>query len=115
LPVYEKEVLNFYVIDPATLSAPDTILNWASNITESPFGHYLIKHGCYYIFSHEKIEKDNWYTRNKQNYKWTIQGLSGINGVSKTGKAALIFNRNRIKKTEQKFMHLQKNKPSFLV
>ena len=114
LPVYEKEILNFYVIDPATLTAPDTILNWASNITDYPFGHYLIKHGCYYIFSHDKIERDNWYTRNKQNYKWTIQGLSGINGVSKIGKAALSFNKNRIKKTEQKFISLLKNKPLFL-
>ena len=49
-------------------------------------------------FLTKKLKKDNWYTRNKQNYKWTIQGLSGINGVSKIGKAALSFNKNRIKK-----------------
>ena len=113
--MYDKDVLNFYVIDPATLTAPDTILNWASNITDLPFGHYLIKYSRYYIFSHEKIERDNWFARNKQNYKWTIQGLSGINGVSKTGKAALSFNKNRIRKTEQKFIHLLKNKPAFVL
>ncbi len=115
LPVYEADVLNFYVIDPATLTAPDTILNWASNITDLPFGHYLIKHNCYYIFSHEKILKDNWFKRNRQNYKWTIQGLSGINGVSKHGKAQLSFNKKRIKSTEQKFLALLKTKPSILL
>jgi hypothetical protein len=115
VPVKDADGLNFYVIDPAMLQKTDTILNWDSNITGFPFSHYLIKWGYYYIFSHKKIERDNWHKRNSQNYKWTIQGLSGINGVTKTGKAQLCFNKLRIKKRELGFRHLLKNKPSFLL
>ena len=114
MPVKDEDGLNFYVIDPSTLEKSSTILDWATNITDVPFSHYIIKWNRYYIFSEGKIERDNWHSRNKQNYKWTIQGLSGINGVSKIGKAALIFNKARIKKTEQKFILLLKNKPLFL-
>jgi hypothetical protein len=115
VPVQDGQVLNFYVIDAAILEQPDTILNWATAITDVPFCHYLIKWNQYYIFSHEKIQRDNWHKRNRQNYKWTIQGLSGINGVSKVGKAQICFNKRRIKKTEQSFNHLRKNKPQFLL
>ena len=115
VPVQEGEMLNFYVIDPATLQQVDTILNWASNITDIPFCHYLIKWNYYYIFPEQKIRKDNWHKRNRQNYKWTIQGLSGINGVSKIGKAQISFNKNKIKKTETAFKQLLKNKPGFLI
>lgn len=115
LPVKEEEAINFYVIDPSTLTTTDTILNWASNITDIPFCHYLIKFNHYYIFCEGKIERDNWHTRNRQNYKWTIQGLSGINGVSKIGKAQICFNKNRIKKTDATFRHLLKNAPAFLL
>lgn len=115
VPVQNGDTLVFYVIDPATLNAPDTILNWATNITDLPFGHYLIKWSYYYIFHHEKINKDNWYKRNRQNYKWTIQGLAGINGVTKTGKAQIAFKKYKIEKTEKLFKNLLTNKPSFLL
>lgn len=115
IPVKEGDSLNFYVIDPATLPYADTILNWASNVTDVPFCHYLIKWNHYYIFPEKKICKDNWHEQNRQNFKWTIQGLSGINGVSKAGKAQICFNKNRIKKTEQRFKHLIHHPPSFLL
>lgn len=114
VPVEENGAVNFYVIDPATLQGVDTILNWASHITDIPFCHYLIKWSDYYIFPQEKIKKDNWHKRNSQNYKWTIQGLSGINGVSKTGKAQICFNKGKIRRTEQSFKHLLHNPPAFL-
>ena len=114
VPVEENGAVNFYVIDPATLPGVDTILNWASNITDVPFCHYLIKWSDYYIFPKEKIKKDNWHKRNSQNYKWTMQGLSGINGVSKIGKAQICFNKSRIKRTEERFKHLLRNPPDFL-
>lgn len=115
VPVQNGIVYDFFVIDPATLQRPDTILNWATNITEIPFAHYLIKWNRYYIFHHEKITKDNWFEKDSQNYKWTIQGLAGINGVSKTGKAQLIFKKNKIEKTAKHFKNLLTNKPSFLL
>lgn len=115
IPVREEGAINFYVIDPATMENTNTILNWASHITDSPFCHYLIKWNHYYIFPEGKIEKENWHKRNRQNYKWTIQGLSGINGVSKIGKAQVCFNKSRIKKTEERFKQLFHNAPDFLL
>ena len=115
VPVQDGNETNFYVIDPATLQQPDTILNWATGITDLPFCHYLIKLNNYYIFPHKRIQRDNWFKRNRQNYKWTIQGLSGINGVSKIGKAQICFNKSRINKTEQNFRYLRKSKPGFLL
>ncbi|MGI8636719.1 MAG: hypothetical protein ACR2KZ_15085, partial [Segetibacter sp.] len=66
-----------------------------------------------YIFP-KKISKEPWYERNKRNYNWTIQGLSGINGLSTKGKAQLRFNKKRVLKTMQLFGELRKSKPSFL-
>jgi hypothetical protein len=40
-----------------------------------------------------------------------IQGLAGINGLSAKGKAALVFNKNKIKKTAAAFEKL-KQEPS---
>jgi len=114
LPVKDGNGLNFYVIDPATLQKPSTILEWATNITAVPFSHYLIKRSQYYIFPAGKIQRDNWHVLNNQNYKWTIQGLAGINGVMKKGKAEIVFNKNRIANTEKRFKELLHNKPSFL-
>ncbi len=114
VPVKEEGGINFYVIDPATLQNADTILNWASTITDIPFCHYLIKWGHYYIFPEGKLKKDNWHERNKQNHKWTIQGLSGINGVSQIGKAQICFNKKKIEKTHQRFKHLLHHPPAFL-
>lgn len=114
IPVKEGDAINFYVIDPSTLEHSDTILNWASRITEIPFCHYLVKWNYYYIFPHKNIKKENWHKRNRQNYKWTIQGLSGINGVTKIGKAQVCFNKKRIKKTELRFRQHLQNPPEFL-
>lgn len=114
VPVKEEGQVNFYVIDPAILQGMNTILNWATCITDSPFSHYIIKYSHYYIFPEGTIERDNWHKRNLQNYKWTIQGLAGINGVGKTGKAEITFNKNRLKNTEKRFKELLKTKPAFL-
>jgi len=113
VPVQDKNGLNFYVIDPATLQNTSTILEWATNITDVPFSHYLIKWNDYYIFPGASLKRDNWHRRNSQNYKWTIQGLADINGVEKKGKAELVFNKNRIRNTEKRFQELLKNKPFF--
>lgn len=114
VPVKENNGLNLYVIDPATLQKSSTILEWATNITDIPFSHYLIKWNQYYIFPEGRIERNNWHALDRQNYKWTIQGLAGINGVIKKGKAEIVFNKNRIANTKKRFKELLHNKPLFL-
>jgi len=111
IPVMEESGVVYYVLDPATLNRLHTVFHWADGITAEAYSYHLIKHGNYYIFPPGKIYKDNWFRRNRQNYKWTIQGLSGINGVSKTGKAQVCFNKNRILKTEKVFNDFKRNKP----
>jgi hypothetical protein len=110
IPVKEENGLNFFVLDPAMLNDMDTIENWANQVTGIAYSYHLVKYGSYYIFNHAAIEKDNWHERDKQNYKWTIQGLSGINGVSQKGKAQLVFNKFRIKRTDQAFQQILKEK-----
>lgn len=111
LPVQEGSVINYYIIDPATSGELLLIEDWAANITDNPHSYYLIKKGVYYIFKAGNIEKDNWFTRSRRNYNWTLQGLSGINGVSSKGKAQLTFNKKKVIKTEARFKELKKNKP----
>lgn len=112
LPVKETHGLFCYVIDPATLSFTDTIENWSNGVTDTPNSYHLIKQGSTYIFSTPQILKDNWHPADKRNYKWTMQGLAGINGVSQAGKAQIVFNKNKIRKTELAFKKLLCNKPA---
>ena len=111
LPVQEGTAINYYIIDPATSDELILIADWAANITDNPHSYYLIKKGDYYIFNAGKIEKDNWFARSRRNYNWTIQGLSGINGVSSRGKAQLVFNKKKILKMGGLFKELKKLKP----
>ena len=106
IPVKEENVMFYYVIDPATCQSLIRLEDWADNITSNPYSYYVIKNGKYYIFHSRHIKKDNWYKRNKRNYNWTMQGLSGINGLSSQGKAHLAFNKRRVMKTELLFKEL---------
>jgi hypothetical protein len=106
LPVMVDHRLQFLVLDPATLSAPATIEQWAEGVTGTAFSYHLVKRGDYYIFPSGDIQRDNWHRRDRRNYKWTIQGLSGINGVSRTGKAQVMFHKARIQKVEREFRKL---------
>jgi hypothetical protein len=111
VPVQEGAAINYYIMDPATSGGLVLIEDWAANITDNPHSYYLVKKGDYYIFNAAKIEKDNWFKKNKRNYKWTIQGLSGINGISGKGKAQLTFNKKKVLKTERLFKEMKKQKP----
>ena len=111
VPVQEAASINYYIIDPATSMTLVLLEDWAANITDNPHSYYLIKNGDYYIFNAGKIEKGNWYKRNKRNYNWTMQGLSGINGVSARGKAQLSFSKKKVLKTERSFKELKNLKP----
>lgn len=111
LPVQENNEVVYYIIDPATSAVLITIESWASHITDVPYSYHFIKQGTWYIFPDRKIEKDNWHKRNKRNHRWTMQGLSGINGVSCMGKAQLAFNKGKVKFTEDRFKKLVAEKP----
>ncbi len=110
VPVEENNEPKYYIIDPATSNTLITIEEWASNVTDSPFSYHVIKSGNYYIFPSKKIEKDNWHKRDKRNGRWTMQGLSGINGLSAIGRAQLSFNKQKVKRTEALFKKLKDKK-----
>jgi len=111
LPVSESGENHFYVIDPATSTALQPIAKWAATVTDRACSYYFIKDSDYYIFTDSKICKDNWFCRNRRNYNWTMQGLAGINGVSKKGQAALSFNKKRLKHIKDRFRMLRYSKP----
>ena len=112
LQVMENGELIHYIIDPATSAGLQTFYNWAAGITDYPHSYQLVKEAHWYIFSGKKISINNWNSRNRQNRKWMIQGLAGINGLSAKGKAALVFNKGRIKKISIAFEKLKREKPA---
>jgi hypothetical protein len=101
----------FYVLDPATLQGPERVENWAAGVTHYPFSYHALRNGKDYIFPPGDIYRGRWFERDRQNYKWTLQGLSGINGVAPSGKARLVFQKARIRKTEQEFRYLLHHPP----
>jgi hypothetical protein len=113
LQVKEDDRITFYVIDPATSKQLQTLYDWAAGVTAYPHSYHLIKSADQYIFPAGKIQKDNWHARDKQNGKWMVQGLAGINAVSPVGKARLCFNKNRIKATAAKLQALKAEKLVF--
>lgn len=114
LPVQEGTTVVYYVLDPSVNNSLQTMYDWAAGVTAYPHSYHFIKPATYYIFPSGKIGKDQWHKRDKQNSKWMIQGLAAVNGVSAKGKAQLCFNKNRIRKTAERFAQLQKTKPDFL-
>ena len=111
LPVKQDNVLTYYIIDPSTSPNLETIDKWALKITATEKSYYCIRHGNLYIFPAGKIKKDNWHKRNKRNYNWTLQGLSGINGVSSKGKAQLAFKKKMVKRTKEILTAIKNEKP----
>lgn len=114
LPVGDEDNIVYYVLDPATSDTLQTVEEWAALITAIPHSYYCIRKSSWYIFPEKRISKKKWHHRNKQNRKWMIQCLRGINSLTKTGKAHLSFDKFRIKKTEEDFKKLKSEKPSFL-
>lgn len=114
LPVSENGETVFYMIDPSTSGMLEPIALWAEKATDVACSYYLIKDSSNYIFPGCKLFRDNWHKQNKQNLKWTIQGLAGINGVAKSGQAALVFNKRRIENMEHKFRKIKTHIPEEL-
>lgn len=111
LPVANGKEISYYVVDPATSKSLIDIKDWAANVTDNPHSYHLVKSGSYYIYNEHRIRKNNWYKRNKGNYNWTMQGLSGINGITSKGKAQLAFNKKRLLRVKRSFKELL-NTPS---
>ncbi len=111
LPVGENNQTNYYIVDPATSDHLVSLDEWAALVSETSENYHFIKLGGYYIFPSGNIDKDNWHKRDKRNYRWTMQGLSGINGVSAIGRAQLAFCKYRVKKTEMEFKRLLNTPP----
>jgi hypothetical protein len=111
LQVDENGVLEYLVVDPSTHNSLQNIVSWAENITAFAHSYHLIKLPEYYIFHNKTIEPHNWHKRNKQNKKWVIQGLAGINGLSAKGKCQLCFNKQRIRQTAIQFNRIAKLNP----
>jgi hypothetical protein len=113
VPVLSDGKIKIFVIDPSTNNRLTTLYEWADGVTADECSYYLLRKSEDYIFSHTIINNDNWHKRNKQNYKWTLQGLAGINGVSAIGKAHLVFRKRKITEAENAFKDLMK-KPVIL-
>jgi hypothetical protein len=114
LPVMEEGQLQHYVIDPSTGDGLQTLYDWAANVTEYAHSYHFVKEAHWYIFHDKQIQPDNWHARDRRNRKWMIQGLANINGMNARGKAALVFNKGRIKNTAESFIKLlqQARQPS---
>jgi hypothetical protein len=115
LPVKENptDKIEYYVIDPAHASNLQKMFNWANVLTKDAYSYHIIKNGLAYIFPTGQITQQNWHFRNRQNFKWTIQGLAGINGVSSTGKAAVTFKKYLVRRTLKRFTALKNSMPDF--
>jgi hypothetical protein len=111
LPVKEDGQIVYYVLDPATADSLQLIEEWSAAITKIPHSYYCIREAHWYIFPAKNISTEKWNTRNRQNRKWMIQCLAGINGLTATGKARLCFNKARLKNTLSAFEQIKKEKP----
>jgi hypothetical protein len=111
LPVMEEGQLRHYVIDPSTSDGLQTLYDWAANVTEYAHSYHFVKEAYWYIFHDKQIQPDNWHARDRRNRKWMIQGLANINGLNARGKAALTFNKGRIKNTAESFRKLLQQSP----
>jgi hypothetical protein len=109
--VEEDGQITDYVLDPSTANCLRSIDEWAAGITLLAHSYYFIRQSQWYIFPSKDISTSEWNARNRQNRKWMIQCLAGINSLTATGKAALCFNKAGLKHTAVMFEKLKKQKP----
>jgi hypothetical protein len=110
LPVKQDEQILYYVLDPSTANSLQLIDEWAAAITQLPHSYYFIRLAHWYIFPGKKISTSKWNTRNKQNRKWMIQCLAGVNGLTATGKARLCFKKTLLRNTLSAFEQTKKER-----
>jgi hypothetical protein len=109
LPVQKDEQVLHYVLDPATSGSLQLIDEWAAGITQFATAYYSIKQPHWYIFPAKQITSRKWHSRNKQNRKWMIQCLAGINGLTTVGRARLMFNKKQVKNVAAAFEKAKKD------
>lgn len=114
IAVEENGHIIYYVLDPATAGSLRSVNEWAIAITSLPHSYYFMRQSQWYIFPDKNIATKKWNLRNKQNRKWMIQCLAGINGMTATGKARLCFNKTHLKNTKAAFERAKKEKPEFI-
>ena len=113
LPVMNDGELIYQVLDPATDMKLRSVYDWAAGITQLAHSYHFIRLAQWYIFPHKNIATAKWNARNRQNRKWMIQSLAGINGLSASGKARLVFNKPLLKRTQLAFEQAKKQKPDW--
>ena len=111
IAVEEDGQIIHYVVDPSTAGFLKSISEWAIEITEIAHSYYFIHQSHWYIFAAKNIITAKWNTRNRQNRKWIIQCLAGINSMTASRKAKLCFNKLLLKNTEAMFEKLKNEKP----
>lgn len=111
LPVEENGRRNYYVLDPSATTSLTPVEEWAGAITLFPHSYYCIRQAHWYVFPATKIRSLPWHTRNRQNRKWMIQCLANVNSITATGRAALCFNKVRLKNKALAFEQLKRMKP----
>ncbi len=111
VPVMQDGLVLHYVLDPATSNSLLLIEEWAAAITQLPHSYYFTRQSHWYIFPNKYISTSKWHSRNKQNRKWMIQCLAGINSLTATGKAKLCFNKIGLRNTLSAFKQMKKEKP----
>jgi hypothetical protein len=111
LLVEEEGAIIHYTLDPATGDSLQRIEEWAAGVTQLPHSYYFTREAHWYIFPHTNIGRSKWHSRNRQNRKWMIQCLAGINGLTATGKAKLSFNKAVLKRVLAAFEREKKKNP----
>ncbi len=104
VPVKNGLQLQWMVIDPSTANGPILVEDWAASITAWSHSYYALKDTSYYVFPGNALFTKEWHKRNHRNFKWTMQGLTGINGLTYIGKAELVFKKRQIQEVTRKFM-----------
>jgi hypothetical protein len=106
MPVQQDGGLQWLVLDPSTARGPLSPEAWASAVTEYPHSYHLLKQADYYIFPAPGSKKPNWHRRHHRNFRWAMQGLAGINSLTPTGRAQLVFGKQKIARTTRQFRQL---------
>lgn len=115
VPVCVDNITKFFAIDPATQKVPVLLEVWADSVSLKPTCYFFNKLGEYVDVDYnlgDKMLATSWQKRDKTNYEWTMQGLTGYNGGNLGGKIKIKLHKKRTLETTDKFEHL--TKPAFL-
>jgi hypothetical protein len=107
IPILEKEVTQWWTIDPATSNTPIKLEDWASAVTDYPHSYHCLRNPTDYIFPAGNLNTLRWHRRHHRNFRWAMQGLAGINALNPIGKAQLAFSKLATDNMTSKFMQLR--------